>query len=128
MRISVWPDGSSPVFLNPTFDELKELAKTNPDTLRIVEEDGQVAIASGYGNTHDSVIKVAQSVWGRRWFGIDYILFRHFHSWFWNGCGHFPLPDERISLVSGLNLVEPVTKQAIQDFIRLYDEHPSKGK
>lgn len=46
-----------PAYLNPTFDELIELAKSGWDTCRILwnEDNKDFIIASGYGNTHDSV-------------------------------------------------------------------------
>ena len=50
-------DGWMPCYLNPTFDELQELADSSWDTCRILinERNGDMVIASGYGNTHSSI-------------------------------------------------------------------------
>lgn len=49
-----------PAYVNPSFDELAELARSGWDTCRILVPYGDdpcedMVIASGYGNTHDSV-------------------------------------------------------------------------
>ena len=50
-----------PSYVNPTFEEILELAHSSWDTCRILvpycqERDGEdIVIASGYGNTHDSI-------------------------------------------------------------------------
>jgi len=46
-----------PCYLNPSFDELKELAASKWDTCRILVNDknGDMIIASGYGNCHSSM-------------------------------------------------------------------------
>lgn len=49
-----------PCYLNPSFDEVVELAKSSWDTCRILvnNENGDLIIASGYGNTHESISKL----------------------------------------------------------------------
>jgi hypothetical protein len=49
-----------PCYINPSFDELIELAKSGWDTCRILvpysdQNNNDIVIASGYGNTHDSI-------------------------------------------------------------------------
>ena len=45
-----------PIYLNPGFAELEELSEYW-DTIRIcvVEEEGDILLASGYGNTHSTI-------------------------------------------------------------------------
>jgi hypothetical protein len=54
-----------PCYLNPSYEEILELAATGWDTIRIlaeqphmspVEQDGDIVIASGYGNCHSSIM------------------------------------------------------------------------
>ena len=48
-----------PIYLNPNFNEILELAQAGWDTIRIcVESDtGDILLASGYGNTHTSIAR-----------------------------------------------------------------------
>lgn len=117
MKLSVWSDGSSPVYLNPTQDEILELARSRVDTLRICEEPGQIALASGFGNTHGTVVQAAQRVWGNRWSGLDLILFRLGDEWRWNPLGHWPTQSERVEFKRGLTQVEDITRSVITDFV-----------
>ena len=57
MRVSFWPDGSSPVYIDPTSSEVTELLGSGWDTIRGFIADGELCIASGYGNTHESIAK-----------------------------------------------------------------------
>jgi hypothetical protein len=121
MRKSVWSDGSNPVFMDPTFDEIVELAKSHPDTLRICDggydEGGHVALASGLGNTHDSVLKVARPVWGRYWSGADHILYKGDTLWWWN-MEHIN-GRKAVSLDRGLIIVSPQCRQIVRDFVNV---------
>jgi hypothetical protein len=48
----------SHIYLNPTFNELTELSNRSWDSIRIcVTEKDDILMASGYGNTHSSIIK-----------------------------------------------------------------------
>jgi len=79
MKHSFWPDGSYPIFIDPDFNELMELAKSGWDTVRIClnQNDDFIAMASGHGNTHQSVIDAVKNVKGlRRWHPETYILFK----------------------------------------------------
>lgn len=52
------PNWNYPVYFEPTFDEIVQLAQSNWDTIRIcVTESGNLALGSGYGNTHSSMIQ-----------------------------------------------------------------------
>jgi hypothetical protein len=124
MKTSLWPDGHSyPIYIDPTFDEIVELAKSQPDTLRVLEDEHVTALASGYGNTHDSVCKAVRLHLGnKRWLGVDYILFNEMHQWFINPLGHLPTPHDRVPYERCLKYFEDKTQVAIKDFVRVYDE------
>lgn len=76
MKFSHWPDGVSyPVYINPTPQEIIELVETGFDTLRVCHTEDVLAIASGYGNTHNSVQNaVRQALKIKRWTGRTLIL------------------------------------------------------
>lgn len=45
-----------PIYLNPDFNEICEIAKRGWDTIRIcVSESNNLLLASGYGNTHNTI-------------------------------------------------------------------------
>lgn len=115
MRLSLWPDGSCPIFLNPSIDEIKELVDETLDTVRICdeEENDRLALASGYGNTHDSVMKAAKKEWPN-FFPIDLILVCK-ENWYWNHLGHWNTRREYVSFEEGLRCVSPRLKQVAQD-------------
>lgn len=48
-----------PMYLNPNFDEILELANSGWDTCRILhnQDNNDLVIASGYGNTHSSMVE-----------------------------------------------------------------------
>lgn len=74
------PEWPYPVYLNPTFDEILKLAKTNWDTIRICyeEKSKDLYIASGYGNTHTSVSRTAKQYKNNnRLYFYTYILYRY---------------------------------------------------
>ena len=47
-----------PVYLNPTDEELVELAESYWDTLRVMECDEVLVIGSGFGNTHETLVQL----------------------------------------------------------------------
>jgi hypothetical protein len=123
MRFSEWSDGSMPVFLNPTHDEIVELVKSHPDTLRICEDDNNIAVASGYGNTHTSVIKVIRKNAIKDFFPLDLILFRETGRWLWNPLGHWDrVLTERVGFESGLRFLSDKTKEFVLEFVRIAED------
>ena len=52
-----------PVYINPTLEEIEELTDQQWDTLRIlvVSDTKELCIASGYGNTHSTMVKCLQA-------------------------------------------------------------------
>ena len=121
MRYSVWPDGSAPVYLDPTDKEIVELAKQRVDTLRICEgEDGRIALASGYGNTHSSVMKaVFQMLSTKRWYATDLILYKEDHSWKWNHLDHWPVSRESLTLEDSYAFLSSKLKELVKLFVQL---------
>jgi hypothetical protein len=55
-------------YLNPTFEEILELAKSGWDTCRILmnPDNNDLVIASGYGNTHSSIAERYRVALGKR--------------------------------------------------------------
>ena len=106
MLLSNWDDNSYAFYLlifdKAIDDTFKEWAmKLKADTLRILVDERGIAIGSGHGNTHDSMIrKIRHSVTGfKRWFPRDYIAY---NGKFYNsGNGdvdeeyHHPVPETR---------------------------------
>lgn len=122
MRISVWSDGSCPVYVDPTVEEVVELASRYHDTLRIIEGEGHTALASGYGNTHSSVYATARLILGKRWSGLDLILFKELNEWYWNPLGHWKTHSERVRLELGLRIVTERTKLIVKDFVQIQQD------
>jgi hypothetical protein len=82
-----------PCYLNPDFSELEELANSHWDTVRILiideprkpEIHNQVIMASGYGNTHETLARTYRSYFKlkRTPFNYDFILYkRDGRAWF----------------------------------------------
>ena len=46
-----------PIYLNPTDAELIELGESRWDTLRVLSGPDVLVIASGYGNTHETLVQ-----------------------------------------------------------------------
>lgn len=117
MKLSYYTTGDYPIYVNPTANEIKELVERGFDTLRIYidTERGILAIASGYGNTHDSIIKKVCEI-QPRFFPESYILFRQGTELFWN------LEDRggkrKASFNYGLRYIHNYTEhlQLIRDF------------
>lgn len=85
MIYSHWPDGSDPILFNPTFPELMEIGKQPWDSIRICVEGDDIALATGFGNTHSSICEGVQKLLGRRWLcSDDPILFREGGAYWFN--------------------------------------------
>lgn len=86
MKSSFWPTGDYPIFINPDFAEIAELAKSGWDTVRICVDNENIGVASGYGNTHQSVIDMMRvKLDDRRLLPESYILFKEDGD-FWFNC------------------------------------------
>ena len=68
---------SYPIYLNPNFNELLELAQAGWDTIRIcVEPDANdILLASGYGNTHTCIARQYKAI-NRRGLLDGFILYK----------------------------------------------------
>ena len=72
-----------PIYVNPTFDEIVEMAHSHWDTMRILVTNDildrnrhDFAIGSGYGNTHHSLVLGYRKYRGKKHFSSDtYILY-----------------------------------------------------
>jgi hypothetical protein len=75
-----------PILINPDDFEIIEWSKCqNWDTLRICCSENWIGIASGFGNTHDQVIKAAKKVGIRDYLScLDYILYKSGYEFYWN--------------------------------------------
>lgn len=107
-----------PCYLNPTFDEVLELARSGWDTCRILvnSANGDMVIASGYGNTHTSIANRYRAYTKRKRDGLDpYILYHR------NGVALLNLEDmsghERARVEENLELFAP-HEDLIRDLIR----------
>lgn len=54
-----------PIYLNPTDEELIELAQSGWDTLRVMESDDCLVIGSGFGNTHETLVQYYKKMSGK---------------------------------------------------------------
>lgn len=82
-----YPD-NYPIYLNPTFDEIVDLAKRKWDSIRIlIINDSDICIASGYGNTHSSMVQCLRRIKGNRFSTDSYILYHE------NSLAYFNLED-----------------------------------
>ena len=121
-RHSIWPDGSCPVYINPTFQEIVELAETKPDTLRILDSDNEFAVASGFGNTHYDIMKVLRLQDRNTMKFIDLILFRRAGEWFWNDLGHWGSETCKIRLSSKMVAASDPLQKFVTDFVNCYND------
>jgi hypothetical protein len=78
------PEWNYPIYLEPTFDEIAALAGTNWDTVRIVVlldpttspgTPTKLCLASGYGNTHSSIVRMLTKHMGRSPYTDTFILY-----------------------------------------------------
>lgn len=120
MRHSFWPDGSYPQFVNPEFDELVELANHKWDTVRILVDEEDLVLGSGYGNTHTTLAKAARVMLKtKRFLGVPYILYHE------QGRAYFNMTDvsgqEREPALSGLKEFSARHKEVLRELIKLSD-------
>jgi len=112
MKLSYWPLGDYPIYINPTDKDLIELMETNPDTIRICDDTGILAIASGFGNTHNSISKIVKEQVNKGFCPMCFILFRQDQTWWWN------LEDvsgsSRVSFKSGLRYLDKESKTILE--------------
>lgn len=71
--LSHWPNKEYPILYQPTDRELIEFSQQEKwDTIRICSNEKAIGIASGFGNTHDSIVSMCRDL---RW-ADTHILFR----------------------------------------------------
>lgn len=79
MKLSHWPNGDYPIYLEPTAYELTCLLGSGWDTLRGALyskfETLHLGVASGYGNTHDSINNMAMR-YGYHFPTDEFIVYR----------------------------------------------------
>lgn len=81
---SFWSTGDYPILIDPTDAEVMQVSE-KWDTLRICVEGELIAIASGFGNTHQSIIDMVKNVKGlKRFHPSTYILFHILPSFYFN--------------------------------------------
>jgi hypothetical protein len=68
-----------PIFLNPSFDEILELAQNRWDTIRILASKKDLVLASGYGNTHSSMMFCLKKHYGRQVLYYESFILYHNH-------------------------------------------------
>lgn len=75
-----------PIYLNPTDSELQELVIADSwDTLRFLEDEPNIAVASGYGNDHSTIARAIRAIpEHKRFHGTAYILFHTHRKLFFN--------------------------------------------
>jgi hypothetical protein len=87
MRIDERGEGWQPVYIDPDFDELMQLAKSGWDTIRLMIADDHIFLASGYGNCHETIARSVRAKLGRRAdAGTPAILFHQGGKAFINFC------------------------------------------
>ena len=88
MKVSHWPTGDYPIYIDPTLGERMELAKQGWDTLRVcVLDDGKdtLCVASGHGNTHHTVLQGAKKAGlGADMFARSYIIYKDCEDYWFN--------------------------------------------
>lgn len=125
-RVSNWGgSGNHPILLNPTIEEIVQFAQTERiDTLRICWDGDNFALASGYGNTHNTVTQAGRKLWGRRWFPYNAILYKTGQDrWAWNMLDGSD--GDRVSFEKGLRLVPTNLANAVRDIVKIHDERYS---
>ncbi len=74
------PLNRMPIFVNPTFDEILILAANRWGTIRILSSETELILASGYGNTHSSMITRLRLHRNRRQLDYDSYILYHEHN------------------------------------------------
>ena len=76
--MNIGSEGWFPVYLEPTLEEMQKLASNQWDTLRVLVVDStkELCVASGYGNTHSSMVHCLQRYKNtKRVYTEDYIVY-----------------------------------------------------
>lgn len=82
MTFSYWETGDYPILINPEFSELDKLGLW--DTIRICVDKTNLGLASGHGNTHDSITKMMVHHKYSSGMPETYILFKDGDEYFFN--------------------------------------------
>lgn len=82
MIFSQWKTEDYPILIDPEFPELLRLGPW--DTIRICVDGDHIGLASGYGNTHDSVTKMMVAHRCSTGLPETYILFREDGEYWFN--------------------------------------------
>ena len=81
MILSFWPNKEYPILYEPTDSELIQFSEQeNWDTLRINCTDKVIAVASGHGNTHQSISDMCKDL---KWCDT-HIIFREDGGYWYN--------------------------------------------
>lgn len=124
-KVSNWPCGSYPIYINPTWDELVEFTKSGPYNLRIMEYEEDLAICSGLSNTYNSV-NHAYRKWKRikRSYATDFILYKEHQTWFFNRMGHVGNfgEDQRFPTDEALQYFNESSQRILKDLLQLLKE------
>jgi hypothetical protein len=79
---SWWANDAYPILINPTFEEIQKLSTW--DTVRICVDNGNIGLASGLGNTHDSITKMMIAHGYSKGLPETYILFKVDEKYYFN--------------------------------------------
>lgn len=110
-----------PIYVNPDFEEILELAESKWDTCRIMESEEYLCIASGYGNTHNSIVTYTRQLLKKKeMFSLcSFILFHEQGICYVNGDGHLPYKDDRrVRLQSALKYFSANSIPMLKDLAR----------
>lgn len=115
---SFWDTGDYPILIDPTDDEVMQFTE-KWDTLRICTEGDVIAIGSGYGNTHQSIIDMVKRVKQlRRWHPSTYILYHCLPTFYFNLEDVGGPRESRVERVLREDFTER-HRQIIQDLINI---------
>lgn len=109
------------IYLNPTYEECAELSRSCWDTIRVCEDEVSLALASGFGHTHQCVINAMRKhLNNKRWHPSSFILYHSHGAFGWN------LEDVSgkrfATFEEGLRLFEPQHRIMLKDLISCYPE------
>ena len=76
-----------PIYINPDFNEVVEMARLGWDTMRIMQSQEYLVIGSGYGNTHNSLMQAAKALLKpREYHQLDPLIMYHEDGVVWFNC------------------------------------------
>lgn len=113
-----------PIYVNPDFDEIKQIAERGWDTLRIMASDEYFIIGSGYGNTHSSLVVFAKNLLKKRemFHLLAYIMFHEGGRCYFNMDGKTDQKDdESMPASKALGYFCKWQQETIRDIIRESD-------